>query len=245
MRAVGLALALLLIPAAAHAEHPRSGAPVAHDTKGAGHWNKPKQKGHQHHKGGGPQVAVAPTVLSIVPPRAATVLVSDGPAVMGQVSAPASLAVPSGKAYSVTAVRGNKVLWSAQVVASGGTIDIVWGRGPTPAIQQAAPPVIGQPPIPPPPGPMAGPAFKKLLSVVSAESFETDKRKVVETAAAHHFFTVAQVGRILDELTFDTDKVNALTALRPRIVDPENGFQLSSHFDFASSRQKALALFSQ
>jgi hypothetical protein len=91
---------------------------------------------------------------------------------------------------------------------------------------------------------MAAPSFKKLLAAVDAESFESDKMGVISTAAAHHYFSVAQVGRILDALTFDSDKVKALTVLRGRIIDPESGFLLSSRFDFASSRKQAMAMFS-
>jgi hypothetical protein len=239
MKTVGLALALLLIPAAAHAEEGHFGA-------------RPKITGFAHAPRAprAPRVvrapAVAPTILHIVPPRAATVLVDDGTSTLSQIGAASTILVPTGKSYGITAMRGQRVLWQARIAASGGRIEVVWHRGPTPTIQQTQPsPLPFPPPLPVGPSPMAGHTFKQLVSVVNNESFESGKMEVVKSAAATNYFTVAQVGRILDELTFDSSKVTALQVLRPRILDPQNGFLLARHFTFTSTQQQAMAMFGQ
>jgi hypothetical protein len=239
MKAVGFALALLLIPAAAHAEEGHFGA-------------RPKITGLRHgaHTPKAPRAhrapAVAPTLLHIVPPRAATVLVDDGASVLSQIATTGSILVPTGRSYGITAMRGQRVLWQAQIAASGGRVEIVWSRGPTPTIQQTQPAPLPFPqPLPVGPSPMAGHTFKQLVGVVNNESFESAKLEVIKSAASGNYFSVNQVGRILDELTFDSSKVTALELLRPRILDPENGFLLARHFTFTSTKQQAMAMFSK
>src|SRR5687767_1328350 len=105
MRAVGLALALLLVPAAAHAEEGlhRGGFKTSGSRGHGGHIPRPSHKPHVH------PAHAAPTTLNIVPPRAATVVVDNGGAVVSQISTPSSIFVPSGKSYGITAMRGSKV----------------------------------------------------------------------------------------------------------------------------------------
>lgn len=233
VRGFGLVLALLLIPAFAHAEggRPREDARLGAMGCGA--------------KAGGCGVHGSPTRLRIVPPKNAAVLVDDGSSLISQVSTTATVLVPSGRSYGITATRGAKVLWSAKVAANGGRLDIVWSHGPVPVIRHAAPAPL-PPPVPVPilPSPMAGSSFKALVALVDAESFETGKMSLVKTASAQNYFTVAQVGRILDEFDFESTRLQALEALRSRILDPENGFLVAKHFTFLSNQQKAVAMFS-
>lgn len=100
------------------------------------------------------------------------------------------------------------------------------------------------PPAPaPPPRPMDPEHFHQLAHAIKAESFSQQKLGVLKSAAAHAFFTCAQVGRLIDLYTFGNDKVEAARIARPHIVDPENGFTLSSHFTFSTNKQAVQQMF--
>lgn len=110
------------------------------------------------------------------------------------------------------------------------------------------PGVVIQPAPAPPPEPQ-GPiamdpsAFSRLLSSVRSASFSDGKLAAIQSAARGNHFTIRQVGELLDLMDFDADKVKAVRICAPKVVDPENAFDLGPHFDFDSDRQAALQLF--
>lgn len=87
--------------------------------------------------------------------------------------------------------------------------------------------------------------FAEFLAAIDEASFSNEKTGVVATAAQSHSFTVAQVGRVIDSLSFSADKLKALDLLRGRLVDRQNAFKLLGHFTFAGDKQKAQALLKQ
>lgn len=186
------------------------------------------------------------TELKITPPAHGAVLISDGGQPVARINHPSVISVPSGRSYEVTAVRGPLVLWRAGIAASGGSVELFWNEGSAPTVRHIPPlppVVIGLPGTPHRPAGMHRKTFRVLLETLQNADFESDKLKIVQTAAAQGRFTVAQVGRILDHFDFESDRLKALQALRPRVIDPENGFSLADHFTFSSSKKKALALF--
>ncbi len=120
---------------------------------------------------------------------------------------------------------------------------------PAPAPPLPAPPqanvvvVANQPPPPPPPtapapAGMDGASFAALLQAVKSEAFSQNKLGAIESAASSAFFTVDQVGQLVDVLSFSADKVQAVTLTRARLVDPGNGFKLLNHFPFSGDKEK-------
>lgn len=109
--------------------------------------------------------------------------------------------------------------------------------------------IVAPPPAPAPaPAPAAPTAmdegkFASLVKAVQASAFGDDKVGAVRTAAAGNWFTIDQVGRLVDLASFGDDKVAIVSACRAKVVDPENAFQLGTHFSFSSDREKALAMF--
>lgn len=97
------------------------------------------------------------------------------------------------------------------------------------------------PPPPPPPAirPIDERAFNELVGAVGRESFTENRMSVLTQAASYHHFVVDQVARLLPLFTFEESKVQALETLRPRILDPQNGFKLSELFMSSSARQRA------
>ena len=103
----------------------------------------------------------------------------------------------------------------------------------------------GGPSAPPAPVVAAGMPdadFEALLEAVEAASFSEEKTGVVETAAQGHVFTVAQVGRLVDAMSFSADKLRVVELTRGRLVDRQNAFKLLERFTFSADKQKAQAL---
>jgi hypothetical protein len=102
---------------------------------------------------------------------------------------------------------------------------------------------VNAPPPPPPPPPVLRPiderAFNDLIGAVGRESFSENRMSVLNQAASYHYFIVDQVARLLPLFTFEDSKIQALETLRPRILDPQNGFKLSDLFMSSSARQRA------
>lgn len=119
---------------------------------------------------------------------------------------------------------------------------------PPPAVVVVPSPGI-RPPHPPPPPVIYGPRpmeaerFAMLISAVDHEPFSDDKLDIIQSAARNELFTIAQLGRLMDELAFSSDRVEAARLLRPRIIDPENAWMLSEHLVFSSDKEAVQRLF--
>jgi hypothetical protein len=105
------------------------------------------------------------------------------------------------------------------------------------------PPIVVEPPPPPPPvkpAPMNMPpaAFATLRGAIQTESFSDGKLTVLRTALADHRLSVQQASQLLPLFDFSSDRVEAAVAIYPRLVDPENFFQLYSAFDFESDKEE-------
>lgn len=91
--------------------------------------------------------------------------------------------------------------------------------------------------------PMDAGTFASLLSQVDDASFSDDKLSILRTAATHNGFTCAQLAALLGAMSFADDKLQAVAALRPAIVDPQNAFLINDAFPFSADAQKAQAYF--
>lgn len=98
-------------------------------------------------------------------------------------------------------------------------------------------------PVPVGPTAMSQAAFSSLVAAVNSGSYSDDKLAAIRTAAAGNWFTIDQVGRLVDGLTYGSDQVTAVQICASKVVDPENAFALASHFTYSSDKESALALF--
>lgn len=99
-----------------------------------------------------------------------------------------------------------------------------------------------EPPLGPPAAMDAG-SFTKLVAAIQAESFSSDQLDLIRSAASKNHFTCAQVAQLIEPLSFSSDQVEAVTIVRPRVIDPENSFVLNEQFTFSSDKEKVQALF--
>ncbi len=94
------------------------------------------------------------------------------------------------------------------------------------------------PPPDPAVQPMAAEAFDALIASLEAESFAKGKVRLVREAAAHHAFSVAQVKRVMTQFSFADGKVEAAALMHPKLIDPENFFQVYGQLKFESDKRK-------
>lgn len=106
----------------------------------------------------------------------------------------------------------------------------------------AAPPA---PPAPPPVKAMSDGAFKQLVGSVQREGFDDGKLQVVTTAAKANHFRVEQVGQLLRQFPFSDGKLSAARALKPRILDMENAYQLYGVMDFENDKEQLKAILAE
>jgi hypothetical protein len=134
--------------------------------------------------------------------------------------------------------RGDNVLlW-----ACDGGADQLWTFEP-----YAVPPRPVQDPPRLPTGPMPAPqhhgmddgAFGALVTSVRKESFSEDQLEVVEQAATHGHFRVAQLRTLIDTVSFSATKLRVLELCAPHIVDSENVFTLFDAFTFSADKEQA------
>ena len=88
------------------------------------------------------------------------------------------------------------------------------------------------------PAPMKDAAFAQLVEAIKQASFDDEKIAVVRHAAQSNWFRSAQVGAVMDLLSFDDGKIDAAVAMWPRITDPENSFVIFNKLTFDSSKDK-------
>ncbi len=130
----------------------------------------------------------------------------------------------------------------------------LWGALKQRRARVAAPPPPAQVVVvaPPPPVVVAPPEttaamlgdadFDSLLSAIDHESFSDEKLGVLSTALPTSYFTVAQVGRLVDAFVHSSDKVKVVELTRGHLVDRHNGYKLFEHFTFASDKEQVKAL---
>jgi hypothetical protein len=97
-----------------------------------------------------------------------------------------------------------------------------------------------RPPAPPPPQALRPDQFDALARAMRQEAFAEGKLRVLATALAANdgFLSVEQVGRLLSQLAFTKEKLALVRQVRPRIVDPGEGYRLYEAFTFDDDKEE-------
>lgn len=127
---------------------------------------------------------------------------------------------------------------TSTTTTSGGGVSVQVVLNSPPAM-----PAEGAPPAPATPQPMAEPALVALVNAVTSATFGDDQVDVLRTAAAHNSFTCAQVVRLVAPIAHSSDKVEAITALAPKVLDPENAHVIEGALTFSSDKEAVRKLF--
>ena len=80
--------------------------------------------------------------------------------------------------------------------------------------------------------------FNSVVLRVAAESFDSGKLELLADATVDRWYTAAQVRRMLEEFSFDRDKIEAAVVMHPRVVDMKNWFKVHDAFSFDSSKEE-------
>jgi hypothetical protein len=88
-------------------------------------------------------------------------------------------------------------------------------------------------------------SFSQLIKNVSDESFSDDQLRYIRTASKSHYFTVSQVERMIDVFTFSDDKIECLSIMYPKVIDPENSFSIIGHFTYEDDKRSAEMIINQ
>jgi hypothetical protein len=110
--------------------------------------------------------------------------------------------------------------------------------------QEPPPPTVQEAPRPPPaaepsgPQPMSREKFKEFVHGVDEEAGDAAKLALINSAAAHDWFTAAMAGVLIDHVVHRENKLAAVPLLKDRILDKENAFWLYQHFTYREDKAK-------
>lgn len=202
------------------------------------------------------------TQLRIVPPPGGLVYVYDGHRLLGRFDRPSALSVATGRSYRIVAARGDDVLWSGSVGATGAPIDLSWAAeqrtrepimpryaAPPRGYDEAQPRYYEQDPryqeiAPPQASGYGGEIIPDailwtLLRTLDQQLVDRDRLEAVSDAAARYAFTVPQVDRVLLRFRSDRYRLMALARVRDRLVDRADAAVLERRFASPSARAEA------
>lgn len=86
--------------------------------------------------------------------------------------------------------------------------------------------------------PLSEEEFSSLSSAIKNESFEENKLNVVEIAVRSSFFTIDQVIRLVDLITYSAGKIKTVELTYPKVVDKYNAHLLFNAFTYSSDKEK-------
>ena len=88
-------------------------------------------------------------------------------------------------------------------------------------------------------------SFNRFLNQIDVEGCADDQMRYVRTAAAKHYFSVNQVGQLIDLFSFSEEKIDCLRITYPKVVDKDNGFNLIGKFIYADDKEDAEQIINQ
>lgn len=131
-----------------------------------------------------------------------------------------------------------------------------WGQGAMPteepeeAMPTEHPPVAAPPPVPAPTheveavaSAMSPRRFSKFLAQLKKTSFDDERTALIRTTAKRNHFNCAQLSQVIDALSFADERMGATRIIAPKLVDPENSFEVLEHYDFGDERTEASQIF--
>ncbi len=83
-------------------------------------------------------------------------------------------------------------------------------------------------------------SFNNFLHALDNEAFDDSKLKMAQFFASTAVLSVQQIGRILEKLTFDTNRLKFAKSAYDNCYDKYNYVLLRSHFTFSSSFEKLM-----
>jgi hypothetical protein len=181
------------------------------------------------------------TVMRVVAPAGARVQAWQGRRLVAEDEAPMSFAAQPDAFYRLVITLPDGRVWERRLPARArhtGSLSLLVGGAGGGTVVASEPPVAG-------PMAMSDLDFATLVSALRHESFENQRLDVLRSAASAAYFTVAQVGQLVDLYDFSNGKVKAVEITRGHIVDAQNAFQLYSHLTFEADKARVRRILGQ
>jgi len=96
--------------------------------------------------------------------------------------------------------------------------------------------VIEAPPQDLGPQPVSSSDLARIRNAMDEEAFGKGKREVLRSASRDRWFLVQQALGLIEQFSFDEDKVETLAMLHPKILDRENWYLVYAELTFSSSK---------
>jgi hypothetical protein len=162
------------------------------------------------------------TLLEVSSPPGARVDVREGQALVGRDVAPMTVRAEADHWYVIAARLPTGELRESKVQARAGQVAVVHFAVAAPKGPQA----------------MSREAFKGFLHALDVEAGDEAKLRLLQSAAAHEWFTAAMAGVLIDHVVHRENKLAAVPLLKERILDRENAFWLYQHFTHREDKAK-------
>lgn len=93
--------------------------------------------------------------------------------------------------------------------------------------------------------PMDKENFKTLLEILEKTSFDDRKKDIVLVACMGNYFTGKQCERLLSCFSFETNKLEALEIISPRLTGHKGTPAILKQFSFSTNKDKAIELLTE
>lgn len=87
--------------------------------------------------------------------------------------------------------------------------------------------------------------FYRFKQSVSDEWFDSSRLELMEMNLRFHYFNSNQISQLMDELSFDSSKLQFAKAAFKQVVDPENYFLVREKLGFSSSKTELTRYINQ
>lgn len=87
--------------------------------------------------------------------------------------------------------------------------------------------------------------FDELCNNIKSEGFESDKIYVIELAAKYNHFTVAQLIKLIDLMSFSNDRIEVVKIVYPNVVDKYNSHLIINAFTNSSDKERVKNIINQ
>ncbi|MBD3285001.1 DUF4476 domain-containing protein [candidate division WOR-3 bacterium] len=87
------------------------------------------------------------------------------------------------------------------------------------------------------PEPIRAEDLERFLEELNNATFSDAKAAMISEFARSNWFTTEQAGKIIEEVPFGVDMVDAAVAMYPHLIDPENTYRLYEFITFDDDRE--------
>lgn len=87
--------------------------------------------------------------------------------------------------------------------------------------------------------------FEELCSNIKSEGFESDKIYVIQLASKYNRFTVVQLIKLIDLMSFSNDKIEVVKIVYPNVVDKYNSHLIINAFTNSSDKERVKKIINE